>query len=138
MSEQKDHPDDLAGQVALITGAAGGIGGAIASRLLQDGGRVVLTDINTDGLALAAEKLANSFGADQVFHTPMNVTQEASVADAFSAGARFFLPHRHSCVERWHRICRPLGANARRRLGSLYGHPGQGVFPCRPRSVAGV
>ncbi len=90
MSEQKDHPDDLAGQVALITGAAGGIGGAIASRLLQDGGRVVLTDINTDGLALAAEKLANSFGADQVFHTPLNVTQEASVADAFSAGARFF------------------------------------------------
>ena len=138
MSEQKDHPDDLAGQVALITGAAGGIGGAIASRLLQDGGRVVLTDINTDGLALAAEKLANSFGADQVFHTPMNVTQEASVADAFSAGARFFGRIDIVVSNAGIAFAAPLVQNARRRLGSLYGHPGQGVFPCRPRSVAGV
>lgn len=47
------------GAAIVVTGAAGGIGGGIATRLLADGWTVVATDLNADGLAkLKAE--ANS------------------------------------------------------------------------------
>lgn len=36
--------DRLAGRTALVTGAAGGIGGAVASRFLDEGARVVFAD----------------------------------------------------------------------------------------------
>jgi len=44
-------------QVALVTGAAQGIGLAIARRLAQDGYAVALADINAEGLAAAAREL---------------------------------------------------------------------------------
>src|SRR5262245_18425728 len=43
---------------ALVTGAAGGIGLAIAERLLEDGAKVFMTDIDADRLAAAAEAIA--------------------------------------------------------------------------------
>lgn len=39
----------LAGKVTLVTGAAGGIGAAIAARFLEEGALVVLTDIRDEG-----------------------------------------------------------------------------------------
>ena len=48
----------LDGKVALITGAASGIGYAIAKRYLDAGGRVVIADLNEDGAAKAAKELA--------------------------------------------------------------------------------
>lgn len=46
------HP--LAGQVAVVTGAARGIGAAIAKVLKRDGAKVILVDIPAAGEALAA------------------------------------------------------------------------------------
>ena len=44
----------LEGQVAIVTGAAQGIGGACAERLAQDGAAVALWDVDdTRGRALA-------------------------------------------------------------------------------------
>src|SRR6202007_1713013 len=43
-------PKALAGRVALVTGGAGGIGLAIARRLLEDGACVVVTDIDRNAL----------------------------------------------------------------------------------------
>lgn len=47
----------IEGRAALITGAAGGIGLATARQLLEEGARVLLTDIDAEGLKRAAESL---------------------------------------------------------------------------------
>jgi NAD(P)-dependent dehydrogenase (short-subunit alcohol dehydrogenase family) len=48
----------LSGKVAAITGAARGIGRACAERFLEEGAKVVLSDIDADGLASTASQLA--------------------------------------------------------------------------------
>lgn len=45
--------------LALVTGAAQGIGFACAEALAQDGARLILCDINDSGVKAAAEKLGN-------------------------------------------------------------------------------
>src|SRR5258708_15592539 len=47
----------LSGKVAVITGAARGIGRACAERFLHDGVKVVISDIDADGLARTASEL---------------------------------------------------------------------------------
>lgn len=64
----------LAGSVALVTGAAAGIGRAITARLVRDGALVVAGDIDTVGLrTLAAEH------GDRVVTATCDVTDEAQV-----------------------------------------------------------
>jgi len=48
---------DLTGAVVVVTGAAGGLGTAIARRFVRDGARVALLDIDADRLAAAAAAL---------------------------------------------------------------------------------
>ena len=47
----------LSGKVAAITGAARGIGKACAKRFLDDGVKVVISDVDADGLAATAAEL---------------------------------------------------------------------------------
>ncbi len=69
----------LAGRIAVITGAAGGIGGATAERLLGEGACVVLTDIAEEVLAEAEAGLRERHGADRVHSLAGDVTDEAAV-----------------------------------------------------------
>lgn len=45
-------------KVALVTGAAGGIGRAVAERLAREGASVMITDLDGDRLAAAVDELA--------------------------------------------------------------------------------
>jgi len=57
--------NELTGQVAVITGAAQGLGFAIAEELAKRGARVVVTDVQGEKVAAAAEKLrANGLAAE--------------------------------------------------------------------------
>jgi NAD(P)-dependent dehydrogenase (short-subunit alcohol dehydrogenase family) len=80
----------LAGQTALVTGAARGLGHAAARRLAADGARVALLDRDGEGLAAAAKELASQ-GAD-VLPQAVDLTDEegvrAAVASVLAATGR--------------------------------------------------
>lgn len=78
----------VAGKTALITGAAGGLGQAMARMLAREGAKVAVTDLDLAG----AEALAAAINADhpgQAFAFRHDVTDEADwvrvVADAVEA-----------------------------------------------------
>jgi rhamnulose-1-phosphate aldolase/alcohol dehydrogenase len=83
-------PKPLAGRVALVTGGAGGIGRAIADRLMADGACVVLADIDAASLETAEADFATRHSADVVRGVRLDVTKEAEVAEAFTFAAREF------------------------------------------------
>jgi rhamnulose-1-phosphate aldolase/alcohol dehydrogenase len=112
-------PGELQGQVALITGAAGGIGRAVADELAAAGACVVGFDLDGGGVeaALAPQGEAGlAVGGD--------VTDEASVAAAYAAAVERFggvdivvsnagiassAPIEQTSLEEWERNHRILG-----------------------------
>ncbi|WP_037570423.1 SDR family oxidoreductase [Phaeacidiphilus oryzae] len=56
----------ISGSTAVVTGAAGGIGAALAERLLAGGARVVLTDLNAERLDAVVERLSAEGRADRL------------------------------------------------------------------------
>ena len=81
---------ELAGKVALITGAAGGIGSATANKFLNEGCCVVLTDIDKSALEAKKKEFINKFGKDVVHSIPMDVTNEKEVKKAVSSSINTF------------------------------------------------
>jgi hypothetical protein len=69
-------PRRHAGRIALVTGAAGGIGGAIATALAADGACVVVADLDGQKAAAAA---AESGGEDVAIGVDCDVTDAAAV-----------------------------------------------------------
>ena len=68
------------GQVIAITGAAQGLGFAMARRFAAEGATVAIADINAQALADAGESLRNGDGRD-VRTYELDVTSSASVGD---------------------------------------------------------
>ena len=81
------HELPLGRQVALITGAAGAIGSAIAEALLGAGCHVALTDLPGPNLDMLVEELKVEF-EDQVIGEAMDVTDADSVRQAFGTAIR--------------------------------------------------
>jgi 3-oxoacyl-[acyl-carrier protein] reductase len=78
---------DLAGRIGVVTGAARGIGYAIAERLLQSGAAVSLWDVDGEALA-GAEKSLCAHG--RVAAHVVDVTSEEKVAQAAADTVRRF------------------------------------------------
>ena len=74
---------EFRGKRALVTGAASGIGRAVALHLARDGAQLYLTDVNADGLAETVA-LARAAGADVAEHRALDITDYDAVA-AFAA-----------------------------------------------------
>jgi 3-oxoacyl-[acyl-carrier protein] reductase len=69
---------DLNGQVSLVTGAARGIGQAIANRLAENGSIVYYTDLNVSDAAEAADRQTNGRALE------LDVTNASEIAHAIS------------------------------------------------------
>lgn len=65
------------GKKALVTGAAQGLGEAIARMLAREGAKVALADINASGAEKVAEAINAEHGADTAFAYRLDVTDEA-------------------------------------------------------------
>lgn len=65
---------DLTGKTALVTGASGGIGGAVAKALIAQGAKVALSGTRVEAL----EKVAAELGPNTVV-VPANLSDRASV-----------------------------------------------------------
>lgn len=106
---------DMTGKVALVTGAASGLGRATALRLGELGAKLCLVDLNAEGLAETAALLT---GGDALVH-PADLSDPAACAAAVDAAvAQFgrldalcnvagliYLANSHQMpAEQWHRI----------------------------------
>jgi rhamnulose-1-phosphate aldolase/alcohol dehydrogenase len=111
-------PKSLAGRVALVTGGAGGIGQAIAARLMGEGACVVLADIDAQSLDATVADFSKRFGKDVVAGVHVDVTSEPAVEAAFreavlayggvdivvaNAGIASAAPFEDTSLELWNR-----------------------------------
>lgn len=67
----------------IVTGAANGLGRAIAARLARSGYRIAVTDIDSDGAAHVAKEICESGGTASAYR--MDVADEESVAASVAA-----------------------------------------------------
>ena len=86
--------EGLDGKVAVVTGAASGIGLGLATRFGREGMKVVLADVEREPLDRAAAALSEELGADRVLAVPTDVRYEEAV-DALAAATfdRFGTAH---------------------------------------------
>lgn len=74
-----------AGKLALVTGAAQGLGAAHARRLAEEGARVLCTDINGDGAQATAAAIDEALGNGTAFGMAHDVTDPAQWEAAVGA-----------------------------------------------------
>lgn len=80
---------DLAGRHVVVTGAAGGIGAALARRFHAAGARLTVTDLLSDGVTAVADSL-NAQRPDSVLAVAADIGTEAgNIAVIDAAEARF-------------------------------------------------
>lgn len=76
---------DLKGRVALVTGAATGLGKSICEELLRNGAKVSICDLDSDAGELAAEQLGQQFGKDRALFCHCDVTDYVQYEEAFQS-----------------------------------------------------
>jgi len=74
----KEKP--LSRKIAIVTGAGGGIGQAIADKMVAEGAVVVFTDLNQE----AVESVTEKYNKDQAVAVQCDVTSDKAIANAFN------------------------------------------------------
>jgi NAD(P)-dependent dehydrogenase (short-subunit alcohol dehydrogenase family) len=98
---------EASGRLAVVTGAASGIGAATARRLIAEGARVIAVDINERGLAPLAEAGATPLVADLSDPEGRALVVAAGQGAHYlvnSAGMLFVRPIWEVGLEEWKRI----------------------------------
>ena len=83
--QQAPPERELARRVALVTGAAGAIGKAVALRLAREGAHVVVADVDGERAGRVAAEVAREAGPARPLAVRMDVAAEASVEAGMAA-----------------------------------------------------
>ncbi|MFI7388454.1 SDR family NAD(P)-dependent oxidoreductase [Streptomyces sp. NPDC049813] len=108
----------LAGKTVIVTGGAQGIGRAVADRVVQEGGNVVIADSHTECGKSAAQEIDETAGRPAALFVHTDVSDEESVrsmtvlaAEHFggvdqlvNCAAVFIMRGLEATVEEWRRI----------------------------------
>ena len=81
---------ELAGKVALITGAASGIGLAITRRFVKEQALVAMVDLNLERLNQSMNELLQMDSTAKILPVPCDITNEANVVSAVKTIADHF------------------------------------------------
>ena len=81
----QNQPMKLEGKVAIVTGAASGFGRAIAEKFVLEGAKLVMADINGEGVS----EVASGYG-DNAIAVTCDVSQKADVDALVRAAAEAF------------------------------------------------
>jgi NAD(P)-dependent dehydrogenase (short-subunit alcohol dehydrogenase family) len=79
---------DLSGKIAVITGAAGSLGGCMARLMASRGARLVLSDIDEPSLMRCRDEIRD-MGGEAISHVA-DVTDEGALKDLAEAASRAF------------------------------------------------
>jgi len=85
--QRMPKPKPLATRVAFVTGAGSGIGKAIATRIVAEGGCAVIADLNLENAQAVAAELG---GPDHAVAVKIDVTSEADIVAALQAAVLAF------------------------------------------------
>jgi NAD(P)-dependent dehydrogenase (short-subunit alcohol dehydrogenase family) len=132
---------ELAGKTTVVTGAASGIGRALAERFAAEGARVVCADVDASGVVLAADGIT-SIRPDAAFAFVGDVSSGEVVAELLAVAEEAFGPVDLFCAnagigggyglgEDWeHAFAVNVGAHveAARRLVPAWIERGEGYF----------
>jgi NAD(P)-dependent dehydrogenase (short-subunit alcohol dehydrogenase family) len=114
---------ELAGKVALITGAAAGIGMAITRRFVQEKALVAMVDMNIERLEQSRDELLQLDSSAQILPVPCDITNEENVVAAVktivhhfgrlnvavnNAGVTVSVPSDECTLEQWNWV---MGVN---------------------------
>ncbi len=109
----------LAGRVAIVTGGAGGIGGATGRAFCEEGASVLLVDPDTEALAQVVAGIEKDVPGAKVEGAALDVSNESACAEAVAqaksafgkidilvnnAGIRSYEPLAEAKAETWERV----------------------------------
>ena len=83
-------PKPLSGKIALVTGSAGGIGKAIAKKMVLEGACVIINDNDAKRLESAREEFLTQFGNDSFRAELLDVTNTSLINKIFLSAAIAF------------------------------------------------